>query len=124
MTDLIQLQESIWARHSYLILALPLLSFIINSLLFSKKKKISAAISTVLSGASFAYVLGLVIPWFKIVLKAGSAPAQILWNWNWFPMTENFGVKLGLLLDPISAMMLVVITAIALLVHVYSVGYM
>ena len=43
---------------------------------------------------------------------------------TWLQFTENLVIKLGILLDPISAMMLIVITTVSLMVHIYSLGYM
>lgn len=43
---------------------------------------------------------------------------------TWLAFTPTLVVKLGFLLDPISAMMLVVITTISFMVHLYSWGYM
>jgi NADH-quinone oxidoreductase subunit L len=37
---------------------------------------------------------------------------------------EFLKIDLGVLLDPISVMMLVVITTVSLMVHIYSLGYM
>ena len=46
------------------------------------------------------------------------------YNWVWLRFTENMHIDLGVLLDPISCMMLVVITTVSLMVHIYSLGYM
>lgn len=43
---------------------------------------------------------------------------------TWLAFTERMVVNIGFLLDPISAMMLVVITTISFMVHLYSWGYM
>ena len=43
---------------------------------------------------------------------------------TWLAFTEKLVVNIGFLLDPISAMMLVVITTISFMVHLYSWGYM
>ncbi len=43
---------------------------------------------------------------------------------TWLAFTQKLVVNLGFLLDPISAMMLVVITTISFMVHLYSWGYM
>ncbi|MDE6247884.1 MAG: NADH-quinone oxidoreductase subunit L [Muribaculaceae bacterium] len=43
---------------------------------------------------------------------------------TWLAFTPKLVVNLGFLLDPISAMMLVVITTISFMVHLYSWGYM
>ncbi|MFA5418194.1 MAG: NADH-quinone oxidoreductase subunit L [Bacteroidales bacterium] len=42
----------------------------------------------------------------------------------WVHFTDTLYVDLGVLLDPISVMMLVVITTVSLMVHIYSIGYM
>lgn len=45
-------------------------------------------------------------------------------NHTWLQFTETMKISLGVLIDPISVMMLVVITTISLMVHIYSMGYM
>ena len=42
----------------------------------------------------------------------------------WMNFTDVLQFKMGVLLDPISVMMLVVVTTVSFLVHVYSIGYM
>ena len=42
----------------------------------------------------------------------------------WMRFTDVLEFKMGVLLDPISVMMLVVVTTVSFLVHVYSLGYM
>lgn len=46
------------------------------------------------------------------------------YNWVWLNFTDTLHIDLGVLLDPISCMMLVVITTVSLMVHLYSLGYM
>ena len=48
----------------------------------------------------------------------------IAFNTVWLQLTEKLHIDLGVLLDPISVMMLVVITTVSLMVHIYSNGYM
>lgn len=43
---------------------------------------------------------------------------------TWIKFSDTLVVDIGLLLDPISVMMLVVITTVSLMVHIYSTGYM
>ena len=43
---------------------------------------------------------------------------------TWLAFTQRLVVNIGFLLDPISAMMLIVITTISFMVHLYSWGYM
>ena len=48
----------------------------------------------------------------------------IVFNCEWLHFTDNLVISLGFLLDPISALLLVVITTISFMVHLYSNGYM
>lgn len=43
---------------------------------------------------------------------------------TWLHLTENLTINLGILLDPISVMMLIVVSTVSLMVHIYSLGYM
>ena len=45
-------------------------------------------------------------------------------NPAWLSFTDTLVVRMGVLVDPIAAMMLVVITTVSLMVHLYSLGYM
>jgi NADH-quinone oxidoreductase subunit L len=45
-------------------------------------------------------------------------------KYTWLQFSEGVSIDMGILLDPISAMMLVVVTFISLMVHIYSLGYM
>lgn len=49
---------------------------------------------------------------------------SIIFNIDWLHLYGDLTIRLGFLLDPISAMMLVVITTISFMVHLYSNGYM
>ena len=48
----------------------------------------------------------------------------IPYNFEWLPFTETLTFNIGILLDPISVMMLIVISTVSLMVHIYSFGYM
>jgi len=58
------------------------------------------------------------------VSAAGERLQAVIFNQTWLAFTDKLVIKLGFLLDPISAMMLVVITTISFMVHLYSLGYM
>jgi len=45
-------------------------------------------------------------------------------NYSWLTFSENLSIDIGVLLDPISVMMLVVVTVVSLMVHIFSLGYM
>ena len=55
---------------------------------------------------------------------AGTFPTLMPYNFEWLPFTADLHINMGILLDPISIMMLVVISTVSLMVHIYSFGYM
>lgn len=56
-------------------------------------------------------------------LADGTFPTIVPFNFTWLPL-GSLHFDLGILLDPISVMMLVVISTVSLMVHLYSFGYM
>ena len=42
----------------------------------------------------------------------------------WMNFTDTLHIDMGILVDPISVMMLIVVTTVSLMVHIYSLGYM
>ena len=54
----------------------------------------------------------------------GVRQAVVVANPAWLSFTDTLLVRMGVLVDPIAAMMLVVITTVSLMVHLYSMGYM
>ena len=54
----------------------------------------------------------------------GVFPTLVPYNFEWLPFTPDLHIDMGILLDPISVMMLVVISTVSLMVHLYSFGYM
>ncbi|MCQ2191311.1 MAG: NADH-quinone oxidoreductase subunit L [Paludibacteraceae bacterium] len=62
---------------------------------------------------------------YEVFNKTGEVYNQMtIFNMEWMKMTENLIIHIGFYLDPISAMMLVVIATVSLMVHIYSYGYM
>lgn len=57
-------------------------------------------------------------------LADGTFATVIPYNIEWLPFTETLTFNLGILLNPISVMMLIVISTVSLMVHIYSFGYM
>ena len=54
----------------------------------------------------------------------GLFPTTVPYDFRWLPFSEGISINMGIQLDPISVMMLVVISTVSLMVHVYSMGYM
>jgi NADH-quinone oxidoreductase subunit L len=45
-------------------------------------------------------------------------------KYTWLEFSPNVSIDMGVIVDPISVMMLIVVTSVSLMVHVFSLGYM
>jgi len=108
------------------IIIVPFLMFLINGLAGHKMKPIvSGIIGTAGLGFSFFTSLFVAYQYFFNVGKVGDTFQKIIpFNMEWLRFTDSLHIDLGILLDPISVMMLVVITTVSFMVHIYSIGYM
>ena len=108
------------------ILALPLLSFMVLALAGMKMPhKVAGAIGT----ASLTAVTLLSYTAAALYFGAGRGadglfPTLTPYNFTWLPFTDSLHIDMGIMLDPISVMMLIVISTVSLMVHIYSFGYM
>jgi len=109
-----------------LIPLLPFAGFILLGL-FGRKylKKSSGIIGTVLLLASTIIALYTAYEYFFVYGKVGGGfqkfiPLQL----TWLEFSQGVSIDMGILIDPISVMMLVVVTFVSLMVHIYSLGYM
>ncbi len=113
---------------SYLLLALPLLSFlVIVSGLARKHPKIAGRFAIFMAGLNALYGLLLAAAYYQQVLSRPELyPNRTLisLDFAWLNFSPNLTANMGIYLDPISVMMIVVITVISLLVNIYSIGYM
>lgn len=112
--------------YTILILVLPVLSFLVLGLTgMFMKHRVAGLIGT-------ASLLGVTILSYLTAFKYfmsprtadGVYPTLTPWNIEWLPFTDSLHIDMGILLDPISVMMLVVISTVSLMVHIYSFGYM
>lgn len=55
--------------------------------------------------------------------RTGHYPRLVPVRYSWLVFSENLSIDMGILLDPISVMMIVVVTLVSLMVHIYSLGY-
>ena len=108
------------------IILIPLFAFLINGLLGNKiKDSVSGIIGIFGLGASTAISYFTAYNYFFRVGKVDGIYQKITaFNTTWVNFTNKLHIDLGVLIDPISVMMLVVITTVSLLVHIYSLGYM
>jgi len=112
--------------YSLFILVAPFFLFLFLGLLGMKMKpKVAGIIGTVGMGLCAIVAYAVAYQYFFQTGKAGEEWQTIIpFNFEWLRFTENLHIDLGILLDPISVMMLVVITTVSLMVHIYSLGYM
>lgn len=113
-------------EYTILILLLPVLSFLILGLSgMYMKHRVAGLIGTAsLSGVT---LLSYLTAWNYFTAgrtAEGIFPTLIPYNIEWLPFTGALHIDMGILLDPISVMMLVVISTVSLMVHIYSFGYM
>jgi len=111
--------------YTLLIPALPFLSFLLLAL---AGKKMSHRAAGIIGTSSLGVVMALAYytayQYFTLPRTAeGIYQALVPFNVTWLPLgTLHF--DMGILLDPISVMMLIVITTVSFMVHIYSFGYM
>lgn len=109
----------------FLILLLPALTFVVLGLAGMKMShKVAGLIGTTSLGIVTVLSYYTAFCYFTAGRGAdGTFATLVPYNFTWLPLGAlNF--DLGILLDPISVMMLIVISTVSLMVHVYSFGYM
>ena len=113
-------------EYTILILALPFLSFILLGLLGTKLKPgVAGAVGTTVTAAVALLSWWTAFSYFGAGRDgSGVFPTLIPWNTVWLPFGGGLHIDLGIMLDPISVMMLIVISTVSLMVHIYSFGYM
>ncbi len=109
-----------------LILLLPFFSFLILGIGGKwMSHRTAGTIGTLILGAVAVLSYVTAIQYFSAPrLEDGTFATLMPYNFTWLPFTETLHFDLGILLDPISVMMLIVISTVSLMVHIYSFGYM
>lgn len=113
-------------NYTYWIPLLPFIGFIVLGL-FGKKyfSKSAGMIGTLL--LSISTILSLYTAWQYFLVNGpihGVYPKIEVLKYVWLQFSQGVSIDVGILLDPISVMMLVVITVVSLMVHIFSLGYM
>ncbi|MGH2564304.1 MAG: NADH-quinone oxidoreductase subunit 5 family protein, partial [Ginsengibacter sp.] len=114
------------ATYIALIPLLPLAGFIILGL-FGRKyfKNSSGIIATILLLAATVLAIYTAYGYFFEYGKVNGVYEKLIpLKYTWLQFSEGLSIDMGIILDPITCMMLVVITFISLMVHIYSLAYM
>ncbi|MDR2520662.1 MAG: NADH-quinone oxidoreductase subunit L [Bacteroidales bacterium OttesenSCG-928-I14] len=113
-------------EYSSLIIIIPFVIFFLLGLLGKRiKSYLSGLIGTIGVGVCVVIAYVIFYQYFFKIGKINKVWREIIpLNFKWFHFTDKLQIDLGILLDPISIMMLVVITTVSFIVHIYSLGYM
>ncbi|KAA0211848.1 NADH-quinone oxidoreductase subunit L [Ignavibacteria bacterium CHB1] len=106
----------------YLVTLLPLLGFLVNGLL---GKKINNEKITGIIGSLMVFIPFLIasVTFFQL-LSFNPEERSIFVNYFSWITAGNLEINYAFLIDPLSMVMVLVITGIGFLIHVYSIGYM
>src|SRR6266480_2867106 len=104
-----------------LIPALPLAGFILTGLFGRRLDKEAhwLAVGVVV----VSWLISMVVVVAALSGRLGDAGLSIK-LWEWIPAGKAFHVDVGFTVDNLTAVLLIVVTTIGMLVHVYSIGYM
>ena len=114
--------------YTIFILLLPFLSFLLLGVFgkwFSHKAAGLIGTAVLLAVAAMSYYTAYEYFFMTPHTAEGALPALMPYNYTWLPFfVQGLSFDMGILLDPISVMMLIVISTVSLMVHIYSFGYM
>ena len=108
------------------IVLIPLFFFILIGFFGHKFKPVVSGIFGT-TGLFISWILSCytAYQYFFVVPKVEQTFQKLTaFNTVWLKLTDKLHIDLGVLLDPISVMMLIVITTVSFMVHLYSIGYM
>lgn len=99
---------------------IPLIGFLLVSL--NVKRFVPGVTSVIACGSVFAsFVIALALFIILLTSPEGTQFEVTLFNWI---SAGGFSASFSFLVDPLSSLMLLIITGVGFLIHVYSIGYM
>ncbi|ABB15054.1 NADH-quinone oxidoreductase subunit L [Carboxydothermus hydrogenoformans] len=107
-------------HNAWLIPLLPAISFAVIALLLWPWPKASSTFSILMILTSFVLAVAVV---YGVYTQPELIEKSMVYSTRWFSM-PGLRIDVGIMLDPTSAMMLWVVTLVASLVQIYSLGYM
>lgn len=117
-------------NYVYLVPLLPFIGFVTNGLIrlsqkspFEEKSWVKSLVSWIGCGSVGLSFLTSVVVFFQLsALPAGERVVQkIAFPWI---LSGDFHIDVGFLLDPLSSVMILVVSGVGFFIHVYSTGYM
>ncbi len=109
-----------------LVLLLPFISFLLLGLLGKKYfSRTAGIVGTLLLLIATVLAMHTAYEYYFVYGKIeGLYHSFVPLQFQWLKFTHSVSIDMGLIIDSISVMMLVVVTFISLMVHIYSLGYM
>jgi NADH-quinone oxidoreductase subunit L len=105
----------------WLIPFLPLVGFVINGLVGkSLPKGVVGTIGSATVGLSFLISVAIFLEFLKLPVEARSVQ-KVVYTWI---ASGSFQVSVAYLIDPLSLIMMLVVSGVSTIIHIYSIGYM
>lgn len=105
---------SIW------ILLLPLISFAVQTFFGKKLPRQGDVFAT----GFLAVTLAIALYVFSHFLSQFDSKLVYHWSFSWLNLGKDWTINFGITVDNVTAVMLIVVTLISFLVHLFSIGYM
>lgn len=105
---------------AWLLPTLPALGFAIIALATNRCRLLSALIAIASMAASLIISLGIA---FEVFQRGITMVNPLEYSIDWLSIS-GLSIRAGILIDPLTAVMLIVVCTVALLVDIYSLGYM
>src|SRR5581483_2880328 len=106
-------------QNSWLIPLLPALAYAVIIIFTRRSKVISAGLSILTMGVCFVFSIGV----FNELIHLDPVSRSVSLGWTWLKIAP-WEAHVGVLIDPLTSNMLLVVTLVSLLVQIYSLGYM
>jgi NADH-quinone oxidoreductase subunit L len=105
---------------AWLALATPLAGAIVNGLLFRTRGRLPGIVGTAALAISFVFAVLA----FADLQSHDAEHRQLVSSLYDYAVTGSVDAKMSILVDPLSVLMLLVVTGVSTLIHLYSVAYM
>jgi NADH-quinone oxidoreductase subunit L len=106
----------------WLTILLPLLGAIANGIIAFRKPEARGPVTAIGVGVMLASFAIAVMVFQELAAGSGEAVKVLLWQW--MPVTERLTIDLALQVDQLSVVLLLVVTGVGSLIHLFSAGYM
>ncbi|MDD2366496.1 MAG: NADH-quinone oxidoreductase subunit L [Desulfuromonadaceae bacterium] len=106
----------------WLIPILPFIGFLINGL-FGKKIKNETVIGTIAAGAVFGSFIVSCMTLYKLLSLGSEERLAEVKFFSWIT-SGTFNADVAFLIDPLSCIMIMIVSGVGFLIHLYSIAYM